>query len=640
MFTMPTSFISRRVVSFVRACVVALSSMQVAVAQQTYVRSSNPDQQDYFGQSVAISGDTMLVGASGERSNATGVNGNQLDNSLLAAGAAYVFVRTGGTWVQQAYLKASNTGASDEFGAVVALSGNTAAVAAYRERSNATGVNGNQSDNSVFQAGAVYVFVRNGSTWTQQAYIKASNTSAQDNFGWRLALDGDTLVVGAGGEDSGAPGVNGNQSDNSMSDAGAAYVFVRQGTTWTQEAYLKAHNPSTGAGFGNVVAISGDTIVVTAQNEDTGASDSGAGYVFVRNQGVWTQQAFLKASNPGSQDWLGWAAIDGDTIVLGSGNEDSNASGVNGNQLDNSMNEAGAAYVFVRSGTQWTQEAYLKASNPSTLEWFGSGLALSGDLLAIGALGEDSLDTGLNGNQQDNSGSNAGAVYLFERDAGSWQQRAYIKAKYPSSNGIGKVLSLTQSALCMGCEVDPSITSGVDSIPQWGLVSSGAVFVQNLGFLPRVYCAGDGSGTTCPCGNVGAADAGCGNAQDSAGGSLSALGIASLGHDTLVLEAARVPDGAGFFLQGNGAAASGAATSFGDGLLCLSGVITRLRLEPIVGQAASLPSAGAPTRLHTLAPVHLGGTYSYQMWYRDSAPSYCSPALFNLTNAVTVTWNQ
>src|SRR5439155_1221248 len=150
-------------------------------------------------------------------SRATGINGDQNDNyanSVVDTGAVYVFVRSGTTWTQQAYVKASNTEQYDLFGESVALSGNTLAGGTRDDASAATGVRGNQADNSAANSGAVYVFVRTGTTWTQQAYLKASNTQADDGFCF-LSLSGDTLAVGASGEDSAATGVNGNQADNS-----------------------------------------------------------------------------------------------------------------------------------------------------------------------------------------------------------------------------------------------------------------------------------------------------------------------------------------------------------------------------------------------------------------------------------------
>ena len=257
------------------------------IAQQAYLKASNTDASDLFGFCVAISADTVVVGAFGESSNATGVNGNQSDNSAPAAGAVYVFVRNGATWTLQAYLKASNSETFDQFGVSVAISGDTAVVGAVGEDSNATGVNGNQSNNSAISAGAAYVFVRNGATWTQQAYLKASNTDAFDGFGVSVAISGERIVVGAPGESSNATGVNGDQTDNSAFQAGAAYLFVRNGTTWSQQAYLKASNTDVGDFFGYSVAISGETVIIGAPVE---ALEAGAAYVFVRNGATWTQQ--------------------------------------------------------------------------------------------------------------------------------------------------------------------------------------------------------------------------------------------------------------------------------------------------------------------------------------------------------------
>ena len=165
---------------------------------------------------------------------------------------------------QEAYLKASNTNGYRCLWLQRGGFGHTVAVGVFGEDSAATGVDGDQNDNSAGNAGAVYVFVRDGTTWTQQAYLKASNTGIFEYFGHSVAIDGDTLVVGAVYEDSAATGVNGDQSDNSAKDSGAAYVFVRDGTTWSQQAYLKASNTDAGDQFGTSVAVSGDTIVVGA----------------------------------------------------------------------------------------------------------------------------------------------------------------------------------------------------------------------------------------------------------------------------------------------------------------------------------------------------------------------------------------
>jgi hypothetical protein len=401
-------------------------------SQQAYLKASNTDRYDRFGSSVAISGDTLVVGAEFEESSATGVNGDQSDNSAEQAGAAYVFTRNGTVWNQQAYLKASNTDSLDHFGMSVAISGDTLVVGAEFEESNATGVNGDQSDNSAGIAGAAYVFTRNGTVWNQQAYLKASNTDSLDHFGLSVAISDDTVVVGAVGEDSSATGVNGEQEDESLEQAGAAYVFTRSGTTWSQQAYLKASNTNVVDGFGDSVAISGNTVVVGALGEDSkatgvngdqsdnSAEQAGAAYVFTRNGTVWNQQAYLKASNTDKASntenivFFGHpVAIFGDTLVVGARGEDSSATGVNGDQSDNSAEQAGAAYVFIRNGTVWNQQAYLKASNTDSLDHFGEAVTISGDTVVVGAVGEDSSATGVNGDQEDESSEQAGAVYVF-----------------------------------------------------------------------------------------------------------------------------------------------------------------------------------------------------------------------------------
>ncbi|MCA8944023.1 MAG: hypothetical protein KDB80_15775 [Planctomycetes bacterium] len=402
-------------------------------AQEAYLKASNSELGDLFGVAVGISGDTIAVGATFEDSNATGVNGNQANNSEGAAGAVYVFQRTGSTWTQQAYLKASNTGNSDRFGSSVAVSGNTIVVGAPNEDSSATGVDGNGSDNSVAESGAAYVFHRTGSTWTQQAYLKASNTGSGDQFGWSVSVSGDLAVVGAYLEDSLATGIDGDGSTNGFGDSGAAYVFRRAGTVWAQDAFLKASNTGPGDNFGYSVDVSGDTVAVGALFEDSNATgidgfpgdsfltmDSGAAYVFAFSSGTWSQEAYVKASNTEEFDQFGSAvAISGDTVVVGATGESSNATGVNGNQGNNSSGFAGAAYVFARTGSTWSQQSYLKASNTGALDGFGGQIDVSGDLVVIGVQSEDSAATGIDGNGSDNTAAAAGAGYAFDLDTGN-----------------------------------------------------------------------------------------------------------------------------------------------------------------------------------------------------------------------------
>ena len=196
------------------------------IAQQAYLKASNTGLSNYFGASVAVCADTVVVGSFNENSNVAGVNGDQTINNVNsganASGAAYIFVRTGSSWSLQAYLKASNVDANDNFGISVAIFGDTVVVGASGESSKATGVNGNQSDNSVVNSGAAYLFVRSGTTWSQEAYLKASNTANNGRFGASVAISLNTVVVGASGDRSNATGVDGNQTNTLATGSGAA----------------------------------------------------------------------------------------------------------------------------------------------------------------------------------------------------------------------------------------------------------------------------------------------------------------------------------------------------------------------------------------------------------------------------------
>ncbi|MSO81933.1 MAG: integrin [Acidobacteria bacterium] len=423
-------------------------------SQQAYVKASNAGRGDAFGSSVALSadGNTMAVAAHFETSSATGVNGNQADNSIPQAGAVYLFTRTGGRWSQQAYLKASNTGEKsegdalvgggdgDQFGFSLALSadGTTLAVGASGEDSTGTGINGNQTDNSAVSAGAVYVFRRAGNTWSQQAYVKPATPAmfaAGDLFGFSLGLsaDGTTLAVGVYDEGGSSRQVNG-PVDNMRGGSGAVYIFTRAGTTWSQQAYLKVSSAEQGDSWGVSMALSddGNTLATGSVDEDCTATgvnppgcdtdrmtdvSTGAVAVFGRTGTTWTQQAYLKASNTGAQDWFGIrVALSGDsnTLAVSAANEDSAAQGINGRQGDDSAGEAGAVYFFTRTGATWAQQAYVKASNNEAFDEFGNSVALSRDgrTMVVGARGEDSS---AGDNQADNSVDESGAAYVFTR---------------------------------------------------------------------------------------------------------------------------------------------------------------------------------------------------------------------------------
>lgn len=337
--------------------------------QQAYVKATKIKSSSNFGVSVSLNakGNLLVVGARGENSAATGINGNQDDNSAPGAGAAYIFALSGNSWVQQAYVKASNTQSHYWFGSDVVLSGNgsTLAVASSNESNPLGGINANQYGNNMPGAGAVYVFTRGSKGWMQQAYIKAATTDVHMIFGYSLAMsnDGNTLAVGSPQQRSYATGINGNQTNDKAPGSGAAYIFSRAQGAWNQQAFVKASNTDADDNFGHSVALSRD----------------------------------------------------GNTLAVGATGEGSAAAGINGDQADNGAYSAGAAYVYSRSGSTWQQQAYVKASNPDAYDNFGSSVALSGDakILAVGSQGEDSSATGIDGDQANDNAQDSGAVYLY-----------------------------------------------------------------------------------------------------------------------------------------------------------------------------------------------------------------------------------
>ncbi len=480
-----------------------------------YIKASNTGSGgDWFGVSTALSGDgsTLAVGAYREDSNARGINGNGANEANTDSGAVYIFVRSGNTWVQEAYVKASNSDANDGFGTAVSLSndGHTLAVGAPFEDSAAAGVNAlnGEQDNTLPDAGAVYLFTRTAGAWRQKAYVKADNPDQNDQFGASVALSGDgkTLAVGAIGEDSDARGTyagSGNivGQNNALDQAGAVYVFSLDAAgDWLQQAYVKASNTGLVNQFGKSVALSpdGSTLLVGAPNEssngsseaDKSMSGAGAAYEFTRAAGIWSQQAYLKANNPGSTNFFGsTVAISADvqTLAVSAPYEDGDAVGVNGPQTDDRAIRSGAVYVFVRSNAGiWTQQAYVKASNTTPDAAFGSGVALSadGNVMAVSSYAENSNATGLNGNQSNLNAVESGAAYVFTRSSATWRQRAYVKASNTGAGdwfGSGLAMSNDGRTLAIGAPLEDSDATGINGQQASDVApDAGAVFVLRV----------------------------------------------------------------------------------------------------------------------------------------------------------------
>lgn len=415
------------------------------VAQSAYIKASNTETGDGFGASMSLSADgkTLVVGAPFESSNAAA---NQGDNSVNASGAVYVYALSGGSWAQQAFLKASDITAGAQFGSAVSVSadGNTLVVGA------------SFASNVSFLHGSAYVFTRTGTTWSQPAKLDASDADKEDRFGAAVALsaDGSTVAI------SGRSASLGKE---------AAYVFKRTGAAFAQEAIIAGQNTEKSDLFGAALAISadGNTLAVGAPNEasnannvngdgaNNGANGSGAAYVFSRAGSTWTQQSYLKAFNTGALDAFGTSvalSANGNTLVVGAPYEDSNAKGVGGNQTDESAFEAGAVYSYTRTGTTWSSQSYIKASNTTSDQEFGSSVALSasGATLLVGAPPEASNAKGVNGNQADTSAFGAGAAYTFTLTGGAFVPGDYVKASNTRSGAsFGRVLCIDATGATM-----------------------------------------------------------------------------------------------------------------------------------------------------------------------------------------------
>jgi hypothetical protein len=321
-----------------------------AWSQQAKLTASDAALGDQFGFSVALSGDTAVVGARGD-------NGG--------VGAAYVYVRQGSTWSEQTKLTAPDGAAGDEFGYAVGVEGDTALV-------------GTPLDDTTegTDAGSTRVVTRSGAVWTMATPVTPSGAAAGDQFGSAVGMSSGTVVIGAG---------------SSYFSAGAAYVFVGAGASWSEQAKLTAPNPASFDKFGRAVGVSGDTIVIGVHGSDLTGTDAGVAYVFVRDSSVWTQQAELVPSDPAAAAHFGrYVVVLGDTAVIGAPGPDTSPA------------SAGVAYVFGRDQSSWSQQERLTPTDATAGDQFGHGIALSGDRALIGA----DLDTTA-------GGTKAGSAYVL-----------------------------------------------------------------------------------------------------------------------------------------------------------------------------------------------------------------------------------
>ena len=342
-----------------------------------------------------------------------------------------------------AYLKPHNTNAYDVFGWSLALSadGNTLAVGSPLEDGSTNTING-PDDNSRDNCGAVYVFTRTGDVWSQQAYIKPSVSAVDDQFGYAVALssDGNTLAVGA------------PTQDTAGTDAGIAFVFARTGTTWSQQTVVSAATPDVNDWFGSALALSasGDTLAVGAFHDDGSSNaltDTGAVYIFERVGTSWSVGATLRETNQDPSDEFGYsiAFADDTTLAIGAPNEDSDGTA----QTNNAVPEAGAVFVFVRSGPGWMPQGYLKAATPTAGDFVGKQVSIStsGSAVLAAAAGDDSVL------------SNSGAAYVYTRSGTTWSAPTQLKATTPKDDGqFGATVALSGDGL--HCAIGAPVEDG------------------------------------------------------------------------------------------------------------------------------------------------------------------------------------
>ncbi len=474
-----------------------------------YIKASNAEPGDHFGQAIALSrdGSTLAVGAPSEDSGSEGIDGEQADNTAKNAGAVYIYHHRGGAWHQQAYVKPSMLTVNGDrvfesgFGTAVALSGD----------GNTLVVSSDRSD--------VYIFTRENDKWRENGRIEGDllpslAVSEKGDVlavkaGFSLSREWESICFTAEHECIMPPQVVDGRilkcplktkcaeaavkQPYYMSDIhGGVYIFSKGEHGWRHEAYVKSVSPGEKDRFGEVLAMSADgsVVAVGVPEDDSGAAgidanagdgtayETGAVYLYARSGGEWRRQAFIKASNPDVNDRFGSSvalSADGLTLAVGAPFESGGATGINGTQSDNSAFEAGAVYVYVYENDDWRQQAYVKSADAlvvrnqlqSRENRFGSAVALSsdGNLLIVGAPLEASETIGINGESEESIDTPAaGAVYTFIREGIDWRQQAYVKAANTQKwDSFGSSVSLSGDGgtLAVGATGEGSTAVGI-----------------------------------------------------------------------------------------------------------------------------------------------------------------------------------
>ncbi|MEM1132819.1 MAG: hypothetical protein AAGH53_07775 [Pseudomonadota bacterium] len=365
-----------------------------AICQQTEgqrLTGVEPKPNDFFGFSVAFSDDRLLVGAQGSASEGL-------------SEYATVFVKKGDNWLSEAVLSAADGAAGDNFGGAVAIGADIAVIGARRH------------DAAEEDAGAVYLFARRGSDWQQLTKLTAANAATGDEFGYSIAIDDDTVAIGA------------PRNDSVADDAGVVYIFENTNGQWNQTAVLSAPDGAAGDVFGISLSLSDGRLLVGADLTDQGGENAGSAYIFHREAGDWQFKTKLTASDAAAGDLFGIRVhLHGDLALIGAARDNQRAE------------NAGATYLFRRTDREWQQEAKLTPPDGAANDRFGTRVAISGDTLAVGSILHDARVT------------DAGAVYLYQKKGKDWLvTRKLVSSESAGEDVFGWGLAMNENHIAVG----------------------------------------------------------------------------------------------------------------------------------------------------------------------------------------------
>jgi hypothetical protein len=361
-------------------------------SQEAKLQASDIELNDRFGYSVSMSGDgtKVIMGAYYEDTDGTD------------AGAAYIFAYDGSSWSQEAKIQSSDIaaghGADDNFGFSVSMNSDGTKVI----------VGANKEDTGAADAGAAYIFAYDGSSWSQEGTIRASDPEQWDNFGNSVSMSGDgtKVIVGAKWEDT------------TYANAGSAYIFAYDGSSWSQEGKIRALDPEGNDNFGNDQAVSmnsdGTKVIVGAKWEDTTYANAGSAYIFAYDGSSWAQEAKFQSTDIELYDNFGYStsmSSDGTKVIVGAPFEDTDGT------------SAGSAYIFAYDGSSWSQEGKIQSSDVEYNDRFGTSVSMNSDgtKVIVGA------------HLEDEQVADAGAAYIFAYDGSSWSQEGKIQASDPET---------------------------------------------------------------------------------------------------------------------------------------------------------------------------------------------------------------